>query len=161
MELLNKIGLSHLIERIKMLINPKAEKKYVDDKFIESKSEIQETRLKLSEQDIVSFLNKTGIGFYDLFKDLNYINTSITTSNVDTVNNYVEFINTKKLRMIPQTFDLHNNLELNIYDENRFSVNTLENTSTNKIKVLIEPNSVNVGDEFYYKGKTYIVSGIL
>lgn len=133
----------------------------VDKKTFQNRTEISDVKLKLAEKNIINFLNKTGIGFYDLFDSLNYIDDILTTANVDVVANNVKFINTKLLKMKNQTFENFNNLELNIYDSERIKMTSMSNSVVNELKVLVTPNSVKVGDKYHCRGEVYTVSSIL
>lgn len=132
----------------------------INKKVIVNRIEITDIKLKLSEQNIINFLNKTGIGFYDLFDSLDYIDDVMTTANVDIVSNNVKFIDTKLLKMKNETFEIFNNLELNIYDSERITMDAMANSINNKLKVLVTPGSIAPGDRFYYKGEVYTVSSI-
>lgn len=132
----------------------------IDKKTMQNRTEISDVKVKLSENNVINFLNKTGIGFYDLFDSLNYIDDLMTTANVDIVANNVKFINTKLLKMKNETFENFNNLELNIYDSERITMDAMANSINNKLKVLVTPGSIVPGDRFYYKGKVYTVSSI-
>lgn len=132
----------------------------IDKKTMQNRTEISDVKVKLSENNVINFLNKTGIGFYDLFDSLNYIDDLMTTANVDIVANNVKFVDTKSLKMKNQTFENFNNLELNIYDSGRITMNAMANSINNKLKVLVTPGSIVPGDRFYYKGEVYTVSSI-
>lgn len=132
----------------------------IDKKTMQNRTEISDVKVKLSENNVINFLNKTGIGFYDLFDSLNYIDDFMTTANVDIVANNVKFIDTKLLKMKNETFENFNNLELNIYDSGRITMDAMANSINNKLKVLVTPGSIAPGDRFYYKGEVYTVSSI-
>ena len=127
-----------------------------------ARREILDIKLKLDEMKIVDYLNKTGIGFYDLFTDTENINTVNTTSTVDTTNTDVTFVGTQLLKMLSQKFDnIFNTLELSIYDKEREDVavdNTVSNT--NQIQLTVKPDSVFIGDRFYYNGQAYTITGL-
>lgn len=133
----------------------------VDKKTLQNRVEISDVKLKLSEKNIINFLNKTGIGFYDLFNSLDNIDDILTTANVDVVANNVKFINTKTLKMNEETFETFNDLELNIYDSERITINAMANSIDNKLKVLVTPNSIAVGDKFHHHGNIYTVSSMV
>lgn len=130
----------------------------INNKVIANRNEILDVRLKLSEESLLNFLNKTGIGFYDLFKNLKYTNDTLTTANVDVFANKVKFINSKVLKMKEQNYNSFNGLELNIYDSERRTIEAIEDSVINKVKVLVQPGSIKTGDKFYYNKKVYTVS---
>lgn len=127
-----------------------------------ARREILDIKLKLDEMKIVDYLNKTGIGFYDLFTDTANIDTANTTVTVDTTNANVTFTGTQLLKMLSQKFDnIFNTLELSIYDKEREDVavdNTVSNT--NQIQLTIKPDSIVIGDKFYYNGQAYTITGL-
>lgn len=123
--------------------------------------EIMDIKLKLDEMQVVDYLNKTGIGFFDLFNDDSNIDTTNTTATINTTETDVIFAGSKILKMKPETFDSFNSLELAIYDRERETLKVDAAVSNNnKIQVTILPGSVNAGDRFYYKGETYTVMGV-
>lgn len=132
----------------------------VDKKTLQNRTEIFDIKLKLSEANVINFLNKTGIGFYDLFSSLVNIDDVMTTANVDVVSNNVKFANTKILKMKPETFESFKDLELNVYDSDRVTVSAMANSSNNKLKVLVTPGSIVSGDKFYFNGVAYTVSSV-
>lgn len=127
----------------------------VNDK--EARKEIIDIKLRLSESNVYEFLNKTGIGFFDLFEDLSNIDSS-TTAVVNISENEVIFDNTKLLKFKEEEFHEFKNLELAIYDKERESISVIENSLSNQVEVLIPPNSVSVGDKFIYNNEVYTVS---
>ncbi|OPJ58430.1 sialidase family protein [Clostridium oryzae] len=58
---------------------------------MQARSEIMDIKLKLKEQASVSFINKTGVGFYDTFADNSQIDTGNTTATYDNTNKLVSF----------------------------------------------------------------------
>lgn len=132
----------------------------VDKKTLQNRTEIFDIKLKLSEANVINFLNKTGIGFYDLFNSLANIDDVMTTANVDVVANNVKFTNIKILKMKPETFESFKDLELNVYDSDRVTVSAMANSANNKLKVLVTPGSIVSGDKFYFNGVAYTVSSV-
>lgn len=138
---------AHLAEFVRLKLND-----------IRARGEILGIKLKLSEADVLEFLNKTGIGFYDLFENLDYVDTENTTAAVDVVENEVCFKGEKTLIMRQQKFDSFNELKLAIYDKERTIINTIESSNDNEITVLIPPGSIEVGEKFHFDGQIYVVS---
>lgn len=129
---------------------------------VQARREILDIKLKLDEMKIVDYLNKTGIGFYDLFTDTKNIDTTTTTTTVDTTNANVTFVGTQLLKMLSQKFDnIFNTLELSIYDKEREDV-VVDNavSSSNQIQLMVKPDSVFIGDRFYYNGQVYTITGL-
>lgn len=125
----------------------------------QARREIMDIKLKLDEMEVVDYLNKTGIGFFDLFKDNTNIDTGSTTATVSTVETDVTFVGSKILKMKSETFDNFNKLELAIYDKERESLPVDTTVSNNnKIQVTIIPDSINAGDRFYHKGQVVTVT---
>ena len=122
------------------------------------RQEVIDIKLKLSEALVYEFLNKTGIGFYDLFASVDYIDTNETTASVNIGDNKVVFSGLKKLVMLEQGFMNFTDVELALYDLDRASLQVEDNSNTNKIEVLIPPSSINVGDKFMYENKVYTVT---
>lgn len=58
---------------------------------VQARQEIIDIKLKLKEQQSIDFINKTGIGYYDLFKDKTGIDEPNTTATIDTSNHKVVF----------------------------------------------------------------------
>ena len=129
-------------------------------KLLSNRKEIIDIKLKLSEEKVIDFLNKTGVGFYDLFEHLDYVDTDLTTASVNVAENEVIFNDNKLLKMKEQQFDNFNNLELAIYDKDREFINTIEYSANNQIEVLIPPSSINVGDKYVYNNEIYTVSTV-
>lgn len=128
-----------------------------------ARREILDIKLKLDEMKIVDYLNKTGIGFYDLFTDTSNIDVVNTTATVDIAETDVTFTGTQLLKILSQKFDnIFNTLELSIYDKEREDV-TVDNTvsNNNQIQLTVKPDSVVIGDRFYYNGTAYTVTGVV
>ncbi|WP_416175983.1 hypothetical protein [Clostridium sp.] len=129
---------------------------------IQARREILDIKLKLDEMKVVDYLNKTGIGFYDLFENTEYIDITNTTATVDTTSADVVFTGQESLKMLPQKFDESiNNIELAIYDIDResYQVDNSVSNST-QIQITIQPGKINVGDKYYYNGEVYEVTGV-
>ncbi|SHN77163.1 phage tail protein [Desulfitobacterium chlororespirans] len=66
-----------------------------EDEFARYKSnvnlEFTDLRMQLEEANVLDFINKTGVGFYDLFQTTEYVDTAKTTATVDTTNKVVKF----------------------------------------------------------------------
>lgn len=127
-------------------------------KLLSNRKEIIDIKLKLSEEKVISFLNKTGVGFYDLFEYLDYVDTNLTTASVNVAEKEVVFNGDKLLKMKEQQFDNFNNLELAIYDKDRETINATESSTNNQIEVLITPGGINVGDKYVYNNEIYTVA---
>lgn len=82
---------------------------------MQARKEISGIKLKLDEMQVVDFLNKTGIGYYDLFTDKTGIDEVSTTATVNTTDTKVEFTDQQVLKMKPQTFDTFRDIEMNLY----------------------------------------------
>ena len=129
---------------------------------IQTRMEILDIKLKLDEMKVVDYLNKTGIGFYDLFENTEYIDISNTTATVDTASADVIFTGQESLKMLPQKFDESiNNIELAIYDIDResYQVDNSVSNST-QIQITIQPGEISIGDKYYYNGEVYEVTGV-
>ena len=137
-----------------------SEMEKLKNKILRDRKEVLDIKLKLSESQIMDFLNKTGVGFYDLFENLDYVDTNTTTASVNVAENEVIFNDNKLLKMKEQQFDNFNNLELVIYDKDREFINTIEDSANNQIEVLIPPSSINVGDKYVYNNAIYTVSTV-
>lgn len=121
--------------------------------------EVLGIKLKLDEMNVVEFLNKTGIGFFDLFEDTSNINTGSTTATVSTTD--VVFTGTQLLQMLSQNYDNFTTLELAIYDLLRetFTVTpAISNSPT--ISMNIKPGSRTIGEKFYYGGEVYTITNV-
>ena len=129
---------------------------------IQARREILDIKLKLDEQQVIEFLNKTGIGFYDLFEDSGNIDMTNTTATVDTTSADVIFNGQKTLKMKPQVFDNFNTLELALYYKGELKTLEMENNVSNstQIDMMISPGSIAVGEKYYYNGEIYTVIGV-
>ncbi len=126
---------------------------------IESRREILDIKLKLDELNVVEFINKTGIGFFDLFEDSTNVDLANTTATVGTD---VTFAGAKALQMKSQTFDNFTDIELALYDKSRelFDVNVAVNNSAT-ISMNITPGSRTIGEKFYYNGQVYTITNVV
>lgn len=152
----------HLAENVQQFENLENALSNIRTNDVQARREILDIKLKLDEMKIIDYLNKTGIGFYDLFTDTENIDTVNTTATVDTTETDVTFAGTQLLKMLSQKFDnIFNTLELSIYDKEREDV-AVDNTvsSSNQIQLMVKPDSVVIGDKFYYNGTTYAVTGV-
>jgi hypothetical protein len=129
---------------------------------IQARKEILDIKLKLDEQQVIEFLNKTGIGFFDLFEDSENIDIANTTAVVDTAVADVIFNGQQTLKMKPQTFDNFNTLELALYYKGELKTLEMENNVSNsaQIDMMISPGSIAVGEKYYYNGEVYTVIGV-
>jgi|GEM_PF-3340241 len=121
--------------------------------------EILDIKLKLDELNVSEFLNKTGIGFFDLFEDNSYIDTANTTATV--ASGDATFAGSKVLQMKQQTYEGFTEVELAIYDMERtlFTVDVAVNNSST-INMNITPGSRAVGEKFWYNGEIYTITGV-
>ena len=148
---------AHKAENVQQFENLENALSNIRTNDVQARREILDIKLKLDEMKIVDYLNKTGIGFYDLFTDTKNIDTTTTTTTVDTTNANVTFVGTQLLKMLSQKFDnIFNTLELSIYDKEREDV-VVDNavSSSNQIQLTVKPDSVFIGDRFYYNGQVY------
>lgn len=124
-----------------------------------SRREILDIKLKLDEMNVVEYLNKTGIGFFDLFEDASNIDSGNTTATMASTD--VIFAGTKTLQMTAQTFSDFTDVELAIYDLERekFKVDVAVNNSAT-ISMNITPGSRTVGEKFYHNGAVYTITGV-
>jgi len=122
--------------------------------------EVLDIKLKLDEMNVVEYLNKTGIGFFDLFEDTSNINTGSTTATISSTD--VVFTGTQLLQMLSQNFDNFTTLELAIYDLLRetFTV-TVEVTASPTISMNITSGSRVIGEKFYYGGEVYTITNVV
>ena len=126
---------------------------------VEARREILDIKLKLDENDVMSFLSKTGIGFYDLFKNTENIDT--TNSTVNIVNTDAVFTGEQLLKFLEQQFDSFKTVELAVYDSERQSINVdMAVNNSNTIEATVFPDSITVGDKFYLNGEIYIVNNV-
>ena len=124
---------------------------------IQTRKEIIDIRLQLDEQQVADLPNKTGIGFYDLFRNTDNINTSLTTAVVSEED--VIFSEQKVLKMLPQQFNDFSSMELVLFYKGeikalRAEANVAENT---QVRTLY--NTV-AGERFYYNGEVYTVTDV-
>lgn len=128
---------------------------------LQARREILDIKLKLDEVDVMDFLNKTGIGFYDLFEDSKNVDIANTTAAIDTTNADVKFTSQEILKMKQQTFDNFNFIELALYDKSREFLE-VENTVTNsaEMQLMLSPNDMIIGEKFYYNGEVYTVTRV-
>ncbi|VUZ22929.1 Uncharacterised protein [Acetobacterium wieringae] len=121
--------------------------------------EIIDMKIKLDEMNVAEFLNKTGIGFFDIFEDTSYIDTVNTTATV--ANADATFAGSKVLQMKQQTYEGFTEVELAIYDMERtlFAVDVAVNNSST-INMNITPGSRTVGEKFWYNGEIYTITGV-
>lgn len=127
---------------------------------IEARREILDIKLKLDELAVVDYLNKTGIGFYDLFEDasnVDSVNTTATVADTD-----VTFAGVKTLQMKQETYTGFTDLELALYDAERelFEVDVDVSASTT-ISMDITPGSRTVGEKFLYGGEVYTIANVV
>ena len=122
--------------------------------------EVLDMKIKLDEMNVVEYLNKTGIGFFDLFEDSSNINTGATTAVM--ANTDVTFTGTQILQMVSQNFSDFTNVELAIYDllREQFMVTVAVNSSPT-ISMNITPGSRTVGEKFYYNGEVYTITNVV
>jgi hypothetical protein len=126
---------------------------------IEARREILDMKLKLDENDVMSFLSKTGIGFYDLFKNTENIDTTNSTATI--VNTDTVFTGEQLLKFLEQQFDSFKTVELAIYDSERKSINVDTNVDNSQtIEATVSPDSILVGDKFYFNGEIYTVDNV-
>lgn len=124
-----------------------------------ARREIIDMKIKLDEMNVAEFLNKTGIGFFDIFEDTSYIDTANTTATV--ANADATFTGSKVLQMKEQTFEGFTAVELAIYDMERtlFAVDVAVNNSST-ISMNITPGSRTVGEKFWHNGEIYTITGV-
>lgn len=124
-----------------------------------ARREIIDMKIKLDEMNVAEFLNKTGIGFFDIFEDTSYIDTANTTATV--ASGDATFVGSKVLQMKQQTYEGFTEVELAIYDMERtlFTVDVAVNNSST-INMNITPGSRAVGEKFWYNGEIYTITGV-
>jgi len=124
-----------------------------------ARREIIDMKIKLDEMNVAEFLNKTGIGFFDIFEDTSYIDTANTTATVASAD--ATFAGSKVLQMKEQTFEGFTAVELAIYDMERtlFAVDVAVNNSST-ISMNITPGSRTVGEKFWHNGEVYVITGV-
>ncbi|MBV4432240.1 hypothetical protein KM803_13025 [Clostridium tyrobutyricum] len=124
-----------------------------------ARREILDIKLKLDENDVIDFINKTGIGFFDLFKDASNIDTSETTASI--VNTDAVFTGDQVLQFIQEHFDDFKSIELAIYDSEREIVAPNGYTAnSDKVDVTAIVDSISQGDKFYFNGEIYTVNSV-
>jgi len=124
-----------------------------------ARREIIDMKIKLDEMNVAEFLNKTGIGFFDIFEDTSYIDTVNTTATV--ANGDATFAGSKTLQMKQQTFEAFTAVELALYDMERtvFGVDVTVNNSAT-INMNITPGSRTAGEKFWHNGEIYTITGV-
>lgn len=122
--------------------------------------EVIDIKLKLDEMNVVEYLNKTGIGFFDLFEDSSNIDAGNTTAVM--ANTDVTFTGTQILQMNSQNFSDFTNVELAIYDllREQFLV-TVAVSNSPTISMNITPGSRTIGEKFYYNGEVYTITNVV
>ena len=126
---------------------------------IEARREILDIKLKLDENEVINFISKTGIGFFDLFSDTSNIDTTNSTASI--VNTDAIFTGQQLLKFLTQNFDTFKSLELNLYDLERQSINVdADVNNSNTIEATVSPDSIATGDKFYLNGEIYTVNSI-
>ncbi len=153
---------AHKAENVQQFENLENALSNIRTNDVQARREIMDIKLKLDEMKVVDYLNKTGIGFYDLFENIEYIDISNTTATVDTASADVIFTGQESLKMLPQKFDENfNNIELAIYDIERenFEVDNSVSNST-QIQITIQPGRISIGDKYFYNGEVYEVTGV-
>jgi len=124
-----------------------------------ARQEILDMKIKLDELNVAEFLDKTGIGFFDLFEDTTQVDTANTTATVASTD--ATFTGAKVLQFNKQTFSGFTDVELAIYDLSRelFTVDVAVNNSAS-IAMNITPGSRAVGEKFYYNGAVYTITAV-
>lgn len=126
---------------------------------IEARREILDIKLKLDEDEVIDFISKTGIGFFDLFKDTSNIDTANSTASI--ANADATFSGDKILQFLTQAFEEFKNVELALYDLNRESIKAdVDVNNSNTIEATVSPDSIATGDKFYLNGEIYTVNSI-
>lgn len=127
---------------------------------IEARREILDMKLQLDELEIVSYLNKTGIGFFDLFKNASNIDSLNTTALIEATD--VIFSGAKTLQMKAELFSSFSDLELVLYDLERehFLVDVTEGNNV-AVSMAITPGSRTAGEQFWHKGEVYTITSVV
>lgn len=127
---------------------------------IEARREIFDIKMKLDEMEVVDYLNKTGIGFFDLFRDTNSINLPYTTALIQAGD--VIFSGAKVLQMKQELFSNFTDLELALYDLEReeFEVDVAVNNSKT-ISMDVTPGTRSTGEKFWYNGQIYTIANVV
>ena len=122
--------------------------------------EVLDIKLKLDEMNVVEYLNKTGIGFFDLFEDSTNIDTANTTAVMTSTD--VTFTDTQVLQMKSQNFSDFTNVELAVYDllREKFMV-TVAVSNSPTISMNITPGSRTIGEKFYHNGEVYTITNVV
>lgn len=127
---------------------------------VQARREILDIKLKLDEMNIVEYLNKTGIGFYDLFENTDYIDMLTTSATVDIENHEVTFEGNQLLKMKEQQFENFTELELAVHDKEREEIEVDKSSTNNTVEITVGIGNIVVGDRFFYNGETYVVQGV-
>ena len=124
-----------------------------------ARREIIDMKIKLDEMNVAEFLNKTGIGFFDLFEDTTQVDTANTTATIASTD--ATFTGAQALQFNKQTFSGFTDVELAIYDLSRelFTVDVAVNNSAT-IAMNIIPGSRAAGEKFYYGGSVYTITAV-
>jgi len=113
------------------------------------KVELLNLKMQLEEASILNFINKTGIGFYDLFDTTDNIDILNTTAVVDTINKKVAFTGSNVLKMTPQTFDSFTNINLNLYTTPKYATSKNEVNNSATVIAEIADKILNIGDDLF------------
>ena len=124
-----------------------------------TRREILDMKIKLDELNVAEFLNKTGIGFFDLFEDNSNIDTTNTTATIADTD--VSFSGEQLLKFNDETFESFSDLELAIYDLERevFEVD-VDVSASATISMNITPGSRTIGEKFWFNGQIYTITGV-
>ena len=127
---------------------------------IEARREIFDIKIKLDEMEVVDYLNKTGIGFFDLFRDTNSVNLPYTTALIQAGN--VIFSGAKVLQMKQELFSNFTDLELALYDLEReeFGIDVAVSNSKT-IAMDVTPGTRSPGEKFWHNGEIYTVTNVV
>ncbi len=121
--------------------------------------EILDIKLKLDELNVSEFLNKTGIGFFDLFEDNSNIDITNTTATIADTD--VSFSGEQLLKFNDETFESFSDLELAVYDlEREAFVVDVDVSASATISMNITPGSRVVGEKFWFNGQIYTITGV-
>lgn len=129
---------------------------------IQARQELLDIKIKLDELQVVDFINKTGIGYFDLFTDTTGVDLTNTTATVSTTNADVVFSGHQTLKMKPQIFDAYTSIELALYDVGeRETISPESNVSNNtQLQVMLSPGSLQAGEKLYHNGEVYTVTAV-
>lgn len=126
---------------------------------LQARREILDIKLKLDELEVVDYINKTGIGFFDLFKDKANIDEGSTTAVVDTVATDVVFTGSKILKFKSELFDTFNNIEISLYDKEREYIEMdTASSSQAQFQITMAPGAIVAGDKFFISGQLVTVT---